>query len=165
MADRIATTVWDVSNALVVALDERLGPPVDCYVNGSQTWLTDDGPNGITVEWRLHPVAAYAPPSGISHYDLFETVVATIAAHPDAVEFELGDEMRTLSSLWEGLECFAAYDDDPEPPALVAAVTEKLGIVPGASGLVDHEAVAVEWERAGRAVSILAALRAQLHTP
>ncbi|MEA2717185.1 MAG: hypothetical protein QOI99_1502, partial [Actinomycetota bacterium] len=34
MASRVPTCVWTVSDALVLALDERFGPPVDAYVNG-----------------------------------------------------------------------------------------------------------------------------------
>ena len=41
---RVATTVWTISPELVLALDEQLGLPVDSYVNGSQTWLVEDGP-------------------------------------------------------------------------------------------------------------------------
>ena len=41
---RTATCVWRADAALVLALDEHLGPPVDSYLNGSQTWITDDGP-------------------------------------------------------------------------------------------------------------------------
>ena len=40
---RVATTVWTISPELVLALDEQLGLPVDSYVNGSQTWLVEDG--------------------------------------------------------------------------------------------------------------------------
>ena len=61
---------------LVLALDARLGPPVDSYLNGAQTWITDDGPGEIGLEWRLHPVAGYRLPRGLSHYDLWEQVVA-----------------------------------------------------------------------------------------
>ena len=57
VVQRSATCVWRASPAVIVALDERFGEPVDAYVNGSQTWLRDDGPGGITLEWRLHPVA------------------------------------------------------------------------------------------------------------
>ena len=32
-----------MGNPLVLLLDERLGQPVDSYVNGSQTWLVDVG--------------------------------------------------------------------------------------------------------------------------
>ena len=79
-----ATCVWRVEPTLVVSLDEHLGPPVDSYVNGTQTWLSDDGPGGMTLEWRLHPVAGYRPPEGLSHYDLWEQVVGALSAGVDA---------------------------------------------------------------------------------
>ncbi|MDQ1521806.1 MAG: hypothetical protein QOI55_2879, partial [Actinomycetota bacterium] len=69
MGERVATTVWTAAADLVLALDERLGTPVDSYVNGSQTWLTAAG--DIELEWRLHPVAGYRAPRGLSHYDMW----------------------------------------------------------------------------------------------
>ena len=51
----------------MLALDEHFGPPVDSYVNGSQTWLLDNGPGDAALEWRLHPVASYRPPAELSH--------------------------------------------------------------------------------------------------
>ena len=62
---RSATCVWRVDAELILALDEHLGPPVDSYVNGSQTWITDDGPADEGLEWRwittIRPIAAAAP--------------------------------------------------------------------------------------------------------
>src|SRR5437867_4336004 len=66
MAARTPTALWLVDAELVVALDARLGPPIDSYLIGSQTWLTPDGPGGIELEWRLHPVAGYQTPGGLS---------------------------------------------------------------------------------------------------
>ena len=74
---RVATSVWTIGPELVLALDEHLGPPVDSYVNGSQTWLTE---GAITLEWRLHPVSGYDVPGGLSHYDVWETVVGALSA-------------------------------------------------------------------------------------
>src|SRR5262245_22512730 len=91
-----ASCVCRVDAALGLALDEGLGPPVDSYVNGSQTWLTDDGPAGATLEWRLHPVASFRRPDGISHEDLWEQVVAALSRGDDADEIELGTEHRAL---------------------------------------------------------------------
>src|SRR5690349_10906975 len=53
------TVVWRITPELVLALDEHLGTPVDSYVNGTQTWLTESESHGVTLEWRLHPVAEY----------------------------------------------------------------------------------------------------------
>jgi hypothetical protein len=157
---RVATSVWTISPELVLALDAELGPPVDSYVNGSQTWLVDAGP--VTLEWRLHPVAGYRPPAGVSTYDIWETVVAQLSAAADPHALHLGDEVRPLTGLWDGLECYAAYGDEIEPQQLVASAIEQLGRPPDRFGLVDHEAVGDAWERAGGAVSIVALLLDQL---
>ena len=162
MTRRTSTTVWRIAPAVVTALDERLGPPVDSYVNGTQTWLTDDGPNGATLEWRLHPVASYQPPAGLSHYDLWEAVVGALAADADPSSLPLGTEHRPLTSLWDGLECFAVHGADPEPAPLSAAVTSTLGVPPDAAGLVDHARIGDTWERNRRAVSIVALLLEEL---
>ena len=162
MSRRTATTVWRIAPALVTALDENLGPPVDSYVNGTQTGLTEDGPGGATLEWRLHPVASYQPPARLSHYDLWETVVGALAADADPSSLALGDERRPLTSLWDGLECFAAYGESPEPAPLAAAATAALGIAPDAAGLVDHARIGDAWERSRRSVSLVALLLEEL---
>ncbi|MFN8034490.1 MAG: hypothetical protein U0V73_00945 [Acidimicrobiia bacterium] len=157
----VATCLWPASPEVVLALDERFGLPVDSYVNGSQTWLVDVAGAAITLEWRLHPVARYRTPAGCSHYDVWELVVGAISSAPDA-PIVLGDETRTLDSLWDGLECFVAHGDDVEPATLARLGAEMLGIAPEASGLVDHRQVADAWERRGRDVSIVQMLRNQL---
>ncbi|MCU1485370.1 MAG: hypothetical protein JWN67_2116, partial [Actinomycetia bacterium] len=117
--------VWRATPELVVALDERFGEPVDAYVNGSQVWIRDDGPGGITLEWRLHPVAGYERPPTTTHYDVFATVAFAVAR---------GEEPPApVEALWDGLEVFAAYEDEIEPATLAAAVTEALGLAPDAS--------------------------------
>ena len=45
--------MWTVDAGLVLELDAQLGPPLDSFVNGSQTWLTDDEASDVTLEWRL----------------------------------------------------------------------------------------------------------------
>jgi hypothetical protein len=157
---RTATTVWKIDPELVVTLDERLGQPVDSYVNGSQTWLVDVG--DITLEWRLHPVAGYTTPHPLSHYDVWESAVTALTAGADAHALRLGDETRPLTSLWDGLECFAAYDDDLEPQQLAAMATELLGRAPDGVGLVDHDAIGDAWEASRGKVSIVALLLEQL---
>lgn len=156
MADSVLTPtcVWRITPALVVALDDRFGEPVDAYVNGAQVWLRDDGPQGTTLEWRLHPVAGYLRPAAVGTYEVFSAVALAVAtgAEPPAPP----------EQLWEGLEAFAAYGDEVEPATLAAAVTEALGIPPDAAGLVDHRAVGDEWERTGGGTSIVTALLAQL---
>ncbi len=148
------TCVWRARPQLVVALDERFGPPVDAYVNGSQVWLRDTGPQGVTIEWRLHPVAGFRQPEGAGTYELFEVVADALArGRPGPAP---------LDDLWDGLEAFAAYRDELEPATLAAACTDDLGLAPDAAGLVDHDRIGDDWERTGGRVSIVDALFAQL---
>src|ERR1700674_4861168 len=97
------TCVWLATPELIVALDDRFGEPVDAYVNGSQVWLRDDGPGGVTLEWRLHPVAGYRRPDGIGTYEVFATVALALATG--------GIPPAPAEGLWEGLEAFPAYGD------------------------------------------------------
>ena len=151
---RTPTCVWRIADELIAALDERLGDPVDAYVNGSQTWLLDNGPNGIVLEWRLHPVAGYQRPPALGTYDVFPTMAARIVA---------GEEPPVPSaSLWDGLEAFAAYGEETEPPLLRAAAVAALGLEPDGCGLVDHASIGDEWERTRGSVDIVEALLRQL---
>jgi hypothetical protein len=164
VSERVATAVWTISAELVLLLDEHLGPPVDSYLNGSQTWLTEDGPAGVTLEWRLHPVSGYRAPRGASHYDVWETVVSELSGGTDPHALVIGKETRPLTSLWDGLECYAAFGDDVEPAGLATAAAAILGRAPDAVGLVDHEAIGDAWEAAKGEVSIVATLLDQLRT-
>jgi hypothetical protein len=155
----IATALWWLTTELVASLDAQLGPPVDSYVNGSQTWFSGEEQ---TLEWRLHPVAAFALPAGLSHYDLWERVVDELAAGAAVEALSLGDETRALSTLWDGLECFPAYGDDLEPATLSARSTELLGTAPALCGLVDHDRIGDAWEATHGAVSIVRLLGDQL---
>ena len=155
--DRVPACVWRVSPELVVALDAALGEPVDSYVNGSQTWLREDGPAGQMIEWRLHPVAGFERPDGVGTHELFGAValaLGTGAAPPSPPEV-----------LWEGLEAFPAYPDEAsqlEPMRLAEVCTTVLGMPPDASGMVDHEPIGETWERSAGAASIIDALFEQL---
>jgi hypothetical protein len=146
--------VWRTSPELVLALQDRFGDPVDAYVNGSQVWLRDDGPGGVTIEWRLHPVADYQRPDGIDTYDVFTSISLALAQGVDLPV--------AVDRLWDGLEAFAAYGDELEPATLGAATTEALGIAADACGVVDHQRIGDEWEKSGGATSIVDALLAQL---
>ncbi|HUV11479.1 MAG TPA: hypothetical protein VMX12_10915 [Acidimicrobiia bacterium] len=166
-----SSIVWRVTPALLGALDEHLGSPVDSYVNGTQVWLTPEptsapterhGSDGeATLEWRLHPAAGFRTPAGCSHHDLWDeaqTAIATLVdAHPtgggDAIT--IGDERRGLTSLWDGLECFPAYGDELEPAALAARARALMPVEPTASGLVDHGRIGKAWERSGGRASIV----------
>jgi hypothetical protein len=150
----VPVCVWRASPSLILALDGRFGPPHDAYVNGSQVWLRDDGPGGLTLEWRLHPVGSFQRPAGVDTYEVFETTAdafATGTAPP-----------APLERLWDGLEAFSAYDEELEPATLAAAAQEALGLPPDATGLVDHDRIGDEWERTTRRISIVEALLAQL---
>jgi hypothetical protein len=165
LSERVASAIWPITGDLVLALDERLGPPVDSYVNGSQTWLTDDGPGDVTLEWRLHPVAGYTTPRGLSHYDVWEQVVADLSSSAEArAGLALGDERRPLAALWEGLECYPAYGDEVEPANLARSAADALGIAPAMAGMIDHGPIGDAWERANGAVSIIDLLEQQLRT-
>lgn len=153
----VASAVWRTRPELITALDDRFGEPIDAYVNGSQVWLRDDGPGGVTLEWRLHPVAGYERPPGVATEEVFSTVsLALTSGDPPPAE---------PRSLWDGLEAFAAYGDPLEPAPLAEAATASLGIRPDAVGLVDHEPVNEEWARTGGRVSIIDDLLRQLARP
>lgn len=148
--------MWKISPELVVALDGRFGPPVDAYVNGSQTWLRDDGPGGATLEWRLHPVAGFTRPPEVGTHDLFEVVALALGTG--------GVPPAPPEALWDGLEAFPAHPEEGEvePATLAEACTAALGIAPDASGMLDHDAIGDAWERAGGELSIVDAAIGQL---
>jgi hypothetical protein len=154
VAPLVPTCVWRATPAVVVALDERFGEPVDAYVNGSQVWLREDGPGGIVLEWRLHPVAGYRRPASVDTYEVF-----SVTAHALATG---GEPPAPLAELWDGLEAFPAYGDEVEPAPLAAATTDALGLPPDTCGLVDHERIGDEWERTRGRVSVVEMLLAQL---
>jgi len=156
-APLVATCVWKATPELIVAIDGRFGEPIDAYVNGSQVWLREDGPGGMTIEWRLHPVPGFRRPSGVGTYEVFSRTALALGtgAEPPA----------PLDLLWDGLEAFSAYDEEVEPAPLAAAATASLGLAPDASGLVDHEGIGDQWEQAGGRISIVDALLGQLTPP
>jgi hypothetical protein len=161
MADRVSTCIWRVDPQLLVALDDRFGDPVDAYVNGSQVWLREDGPGGIGIEWRLHPVPGYRRPKGLATDEVLETIVYAIRANEPLPV--------ALESLWDGLEAFPCDGDEIEPVPLAAALTEQLGRGPDAFGVVDHDTVGDRWEAAlgesgASAVSVTELILAQLQT-
>jgi len=157
MADLVPTCVWRVTAPLVTLLDDAFGPPLDTYVNGSQVWLREDGPGGVVLEWRLHPVAGYGRPKGVATEEVFELAAAALATGQPGP--------APLEQLWEGLEAFPAYGDEVEPAGLAIACTNALGLAPEAAGLVDHDRLGDEWERARGAISIVDALLAELTRP
>lgn len=138
----------------MTALEAALGDPVDAYVNGSQVWIDEEGPDGIAIEWRLHPVATYEKPAGMTTSYLFAAIVDGCAGEtPEQID---------PASLWDGVEAFAAYDDAVELDTLKAWAIQRIGLEPTAAGLVDHEVIALAWERAERRRSIVDDLLAQI---
>ena len=147
--ERTPTCLWRTTPALVAALDERFGDPLDAYVNGSQTWLLENGPGGMMLEWRLHPKAGYARPDGVDTYAVFR----------GAADGDLDP-----AALWDGLEAFPAYDAATTLSALRAAAVDAIGIEPDIAGSVDHESIGDEWEATAGGISIVQRLVAQLTT-
>ena len=84
----------------------------------------------------------------------------SLGGDPHAIR--LGDEVRPLTAVWDGLECYAAYGERLEPNELARLATRCLDRAPDRVGLVDHEAIGDAWERAQRKVSIVALLLEQL---
>lgn len=138
----------------MLALDARLGAPVDTYADGSQSWMRDDGPGGLPLEWRMHPTPGFAPGQGTRHQELFTTVAAALGR---------GDEPPAApTAVWEGLQVSPTYGDTVDAQTLTEAVTTTLGIAPLAAGLIDQDAIGAEWERSRGRASIIGALLAQL---
>ncbi|MEY3361129.1 MAG: hypothetical protein RL531_848 [Actinomycetota bacterium] len=162
MSGRVATAIWRLDQALVLALEEHLGVPVDSYLNGSQVWLVDCGPGRETLEFRLHPVAGYRPPEGVSHYDLWEEVAGALTRGVDPGALTIGDTVRALDTLWDGLEVFEAYGDSLEPAQIANAAGAVIARDADRSGLVDHDRAGGEWERRGRGVSLFGLIEEQL---
>ena len=157
VASLTPTCVWRVTPELITHLDRQLGDPLDAYVNGSQVWLREDGPNQEMVEWRLHPVPGYERPAGMATEDVFPSTALALArtAEPPA----------PLDHLWDGLEAFCAYGDDVEPARLATACTLVLGVEPDAVGVADHQRIGDEWEASQRRISIVEALLEELSRP
>ena len=152
--ERVPSCVWRISTELVLALDERLGEPTDAYVNGAHTWFRDDGPSESTIEWRLHPVAAYTRPKGVSPYELWERMVWAL---------RVGETPPAEAAvLWDGLEAFPGFGDEVEPAPLAASCREILGTAPDAFGVVDHDTIGDHWEASEGKVGIIEALLAQM---
>jgi hypothetical protein len=155
----VATAVWVISPELLIALDEQFGEPVDSYVNGSQVWLRTDGPNAETIEYRLHPVGGYVKPKGVPTDQIFSKTALACAK---------GEEPPAApAELWGGLEAFIAFDDEgPLSPLRLSEIgLANLSIAATVWGMVDHEGIALRWEKSVRATSIVDELLAQLTGP
>ncbi len=156
----VPTVVWKISAELLIALDDRFGEPLDSYVNGSQVWLRTDGANGETIEYRLHPVGGYVRPAGVATDQVFSQSALACAQNESPP--------APIEALWGGLEAFLAFDDEgPFEPDLLASIgRQHVGLEPTAWGRVDHEGIAMRWEKSVRTTSIVDELLEQLgHLP
>ena len=143
------TCVYRVDPALIEALDMHLGPPLDSYVRGWQVWLEDNGPDGVRMEWRLHPPARFRMPRGVNPHDLFDVVLQGLADadEPVTAAFATGAEHRSLAQTWEVLEVFPADGDDVTAEAVAGAAAHALGgRRPDAFGHVDHDRLGDLWK-------------------
>ncbi len=152
MAAADPSCAYRVDASLIEALDTHLGPPLDAYLMGWQVWLEEHGPGGATFEWRLHPPARFRMPRGINHNDLFDVVLQGMAdiEDPTAQPFAVGKEQLTLPQIWEVLEVFPVFEDDPvSTEQLVAVAAAALGgRRPDHAGLVDHVRMGDQWKAA-----------------
>lgn len=148
MNRRTPSCVWRATPELITTLQDRLGDPLDAYVNGSQVWLRQDGlPEELTIEWRLHPVASYQRPVTVSTASVFAATAFAIANDSPLP--------APLDQLWDGLEAFPAYGHPIDSDQLAEHVTNVLGIRPDEHGLVDHTSIGNQWERTRGSVSIV----------
>ena len=149
--DSVPCCVWITTQELLSTLLSTLGDPIDSYVNGSQVWIDDNGPSGIAVEWRLHPVGGYERPVGLTTTGVFADVASGISDVDPVM-------------LWGGVEVFPAYHDAVEPDVLARWAVARIGIEATATGRANHDAIADRWERSGRITSIVDELIAELRS-
>ena len=148
MPDLAATCVWRLRPPVLAALHQRFGAPADTYGNGSQTWLRSDGPDGMPVEWRLHPRADFTRPTDLAADQLFTRVAAAVTSGEDPP--------LDPTEVWTGLEAAWAFDEDLTADQLDACTAAALGIDPDASGAIDRRALGREWERSGGRLDVIA---------
>lgn len=161
--------LFDVDAELLLALEGAFGPPIDSYLMGWQVWIVEvdaaDAPDGLELEYRLHPPAGFEQPAGgegspFSHHDLWDEVLLQVGEGRDVLE--LGAETRELAGVWVVLEVYPAFGDEVTAAQVRAWAETALGRPAVASGEVDHDRLGGEWKRRGHAVDLPAALRAAL---
>ncbi len=159
---RTPVAIFDVDTTLIEALESALGPPIDSYLMGWQVWLVDaEEPQGLTLEYRLHPPAGFEMPAGFDHHDLWDAVVTQLAEGADRVT--LAQDTRALGEIWDLLEVYAAfYDDAPSADDIRRRAEEALGVACGAFGEVDHERLGGRWRRQRHQFDLPNALREAL---
>lgn len=155
--------IVDVDRALLEALEEAFGPPIDSYLMGWQVWLVDTEIAGadVTLEYRLHPPAGFAQPHGLDHHDLWTEVIVQLA-DGDGEQLTLGDEQRRLTEVFDLLEVYPAFGEDLSARDVAGHVESSLGRAPRAAGDVDHERLGGRWKRQRHDFDLPNALRAAL---
>lgn len=160
------TCVFAVDIELIEALEAVLGPPIDSYLNGWQVWIEPletlgrSPEDDVQLEYRLHPPAGFTQPRGLSHHDLWDTVVEQIAEGRD--RFVVGDEQRSLAELWVLLEVYPGFGEELSPSVLRGAVERVLGRPALACGAVDHARLGNLWKRTKGDVDLPGALLDEL---
>lgn len=160
------TCLFAVDAELIETLEGTLGPPIDSYLNGWQVWiepletLGHSPEEDVQLEYRLHPPAGFTQPRGLSHHDLWDTVVEQVAAGRDRLS--VGDEERPLAELWVLLEVYPAFGEDLTPGALRGAAERVLARPALACGQVDHARLGSIWKRTKGAFDLPAALLEEL---
>jgi hypothetical protein len=146
--------VWRLRPAVLAALLQRFGAPADTYGNGSQTWLRSDGPDGTPIEWRLHPRADFVRPTDLAADQLFTLIAGAVVR---------SEEPRLdPATVWTGLEAAWAFDEALPAEQLAECARAALGVDADACGVVDRDAIGVEWERSGGRLDVIAHLLAAL---
>lgn len=157
-------TVFAVDGDLLLALESAFGPPIDSYLRGWQVWLepvdAPDAPDGLELEYRLHPPGGFAQPVGLDHHFLWDEVVAQVAE--GATTLTLGAEQRGLAQVWALLEVFPAFDEDVTAADVRRWAEQTLGRPALAHGDVDHDRLGANFTREGPAFDLPSALRAEL---
>ena len=125
-----ATTVWTISPELVLALDEQLGPPVDSYVNGSQTWLVEVGRRSRSSGGCTRSPGT-GRPQPLSHYDVWEAVVDELSRRrrPARAAPRRRDPAAHRAS-GTGSSASPPYGDDIEPQQLAALADRSCSAAP-----------------------------------
>ena len=140
-------SLYELKNCadLLKHLSEVHGEPIDSYWNGSHTWFTE--PDGVLIEWRLHPVSGFVMPEASRPEELF---VMALEGEVDPLHY------------WEGLEVFPVDENTFTPETFSNYCENVFGVLPDLTGYVDHESIGNEYERASGKVSIVSLLKEQL---
>lgn len=161
---RDPTCLFRCDAKLLLTLEGAFGPPIDSYLMGWQVWIQPaelTGHSGpLELEYRLHPPPNFRQPEGLSHHDLWETVIEQVVAGKERLQ--LGEEERTLEEVWLLLEVYPAFGEDLAPEAVRGAAEAALGRTALATGYVDHERLGARWKRSKGGFDLPGALLSEL---